>query len=193
MKEVIMALVAGLLCAVVVPGELGAADKKNPLVVLETSKGIIEIELYGDKAPETVNNFLGYVADKFYDGTIFHRVINDFMIQGGGFTADMMQKKTKAPIKNESGNGLKNEPGTIAMARTPDPHSATAQFFINVRDNAFLNKDQAQDGAGYCVFGKVVKGMEAINAIKVVPTGVQKGMRDVPTEPVVIKTAILKQ
>ncbi len=192
MREVIMALVAGLLCAVVVPGELGAADKKNPVVILETSKGIIEIELYGDKAPETVKNFLGYVADKFYDGTIFHRVINDFMIQGGGFTADMMQKKTKAPIKNESGNGLKNEPGTLAMARTSDPHSATAQFFINVRDNAFLNKDQAQDGAGYCVFGKVVKGMEVMNAIKVVPTGVQKGMRDVPTEPVVIKTAKLK-
>ena len=170
-----------------------SVDEKGPVVVLDTSKGAIEIELYSGKAPETVRNFLGYVNDRFYDGTVFHRVIPTFMIQGGGFTEDMTQKKTKEPIKNESANGLKNERGTIAMARTADPHSATAQFFINVVDNAFLDKDRGQDGWGYCVFGKVIKGMEVVDAIKTVPTGAQKGMRDVPTEPVTIKSVRVKQ
>ncbi|CAN5387600.1 peptidylprolyl isomerase [soil metagenome] len=173
-----------------------AADAKdaaagNPVVVIETNHGSIKVELYADKAPITVKNFLSYVDDKHYDGTIFHRVISTFMIQGGGFTKDMKQKKTKDPIKNESANGLKNEDGTIAMARTSDPDSATCQFFINVgNDNGFLNKAQSRDGAGYCVFGKVIEGMDVVNKIKGVKTGkdATTGMGDVPTETVEIKS-----
>ncbi len=160
-----------------------------PMVTLKTSQGDITIELYPDKAPDTVANFLQYVDDGFYNGTIFHRVINGFMIQGGGFTADMRQKPTRAPVKNEAANGLKNETGTLAMARTSDPHSATAQFFINVKDNDFLTHP-GQDGWGYCVFGKVVDGMDTVNAIKAVPTGVRAMMRDVPVEPVEIIEAV---
>ena len=170
----------------------GAADKpgENPQVVLDTTKGKIVIELYLQKAPETVLNFLSYVDAKFYDGTIFHRVIPKFMIQGGGFTADMQRKPGKGPIKNEADKGLKNERGTIAMARTGDPHSATAQFFINTVNNDFLNhKNKTQQGWGYTAFGRVVKGMEVVDAISAAKTTRYKQFRDVPFEAVVIKSA----
>jgi cyclophilin family peptidyl-prolyl cis-trans isomerase len=167
------------------------AHAANPQVMLETSKGTIVIELDQAKAPVTVGNFLGYVKSGFYDGTVFHRVIPNFMIQGGGFTANMQQKPTGEAIVNESANGLLNKRGTIAMARTPDPNSATAQFFVNLQDNSFLDKAKAQDGYGYCVFGKVVKGMSVVDAIAGVKTGTVGGFQDVPTEAVVIKKATL--
>ena len=158
------------------------------MVLLSTSLGEIKIELYDDEAPETVSNFLGYVNDGFFDGTIFHRVIAGFMIQGGGFTPDMQQKSTKPPIKNEAANGLKNELGTIAMARTNVVDSATSQFFINVKDNDFLNH-QGQANFGYCVFGKVVEGLDVVHQIEAVATG-RSGMHDdVPVTPVVIQSA----
>src|SRR5713101_882860 len=165
------------------------STKGGPVVLMSTSLGDIKIELYEKEAPETVKNFLAYVNDKFYDGTIFHRVIPGFMIQGGGFTAAMEQKPTKPSIKNEAGNGLKNDTGTLAMARTSDINSATSQFFINVNDNDFLNhKDDSMQGFGYCVFGKVIEGMDVMKKIEQVPTG-QKGMfSDVPSDPVVIKS-----
>lgn len=160
------------------------------MVKLETSMGEIEIELFEEQAPKTVANFLDYVNNGHYDGTIFHRVINGFMIQGGGMTADMQEKPTSAPIENEADNGLKNEAYTVAMARTQDPHSATAQFFINVKNNDFLNhSSKTPQGWGYTVFGKVVKGHAVVNKIKGVPTG-RKGMHDdVPVTPVVINKA----
>ena len=158
------------------------------MVLMSTSLGDIKIELYEKDAPETVKNFLAYVNDKFYDGTIFHRVIPGFMIQGGGFTPDMDQKQTKPPIKNESSNGLKNDTYTLAMARTSVPDSATSQFFINVKSNDFLNKASAQDGVGYAVFGKVTEGMDVVNKIEKVATGRKGPHSDVPVEPVVIKS-----
>ena len=157
-------------------------------VVMETSLGTIKIELDGDKAPGTVANFLSYVDDKFYDNTIFHRVIPNFMIQGGGFEPGLKQKKTKASIANESSNGLTNKRGTLAMARTSEPNSATAQFFINVKDNNFLDKAQAQDGVGYCVFGRVTEGLDVVVKIKAVATGSVSGFQDVPRLDVVIKS-----
>jgi cyclophilin family peptidyl-prolyl cis-trans isomerase len=166
-----------------------AQEGKNPVVLMSTSLGDIKIELNKEKAPITVENFLGYVNDKFYDGTIFHRVIAGFMVQGGGFTSDMTQKTTKPPIKNEATNGLKNDVGTIAMARTSVVDSATAQFFINVKDNAFLNHTNTSErGFGYAVFGKVVEGMDVVRKIENVKTGNAKGMSDVPVEPVIIKS-----
>jgi len=166
------------------------AEDINPKVVLDTSKGKIVLELYPDNAPETVKNFLNYVDAKFYDGMIFHRVIPNFMIQGGGFTTEMKRKTTRAPIKNEADKGLKNERGTIAMARTGDPHSATAQFFINSKNNDFLNyRSKTQQGWGYAAFGKVVEGMKTVDAISAVKTKTSGGFRDVPTEPVVITSA----
>lgn len=165
------------------------AGEKNPVVLMETSMGNIKIELYKDKAPITVGNFLSYVHDKFYDGTIFHRVIANFMIQGGGMDKDMKPKPTKAPIKNEAGNGLKNEAGTIAMARTGVVDSATSQFFINVKDNAFLDhKGESPQAFGYAVFGKVIDGMDVVHKIEHVRTGARSGHEDVPVEPVVIKS-----
>jgi peptidyl-prolyl cis-trans isomerase B (cyclophilin B) len=155
-------------------------------VVMETSLGNLAIELDGDKAPATVANFLGYVDERFYDGTVFHRVIPNFMVQGGGFEPGMKQKKTKPPIANESSNGLQNKRGTLAMARTSAPNSATSQFFINVADNAFLDRAQAQDGVGYCVFGRVTEGMDVLDKIKAVPTAGRGGHGDVPTKDVVI-------
>lgn len=161
----------------------------NPVVVMETSEGTIRIELYPDKAPITVANFLQYVDAKFYDGTIFHRVIPTFMVQGGGFTPDMQQKATLAQIKNEAANGLKNDRGTIAMARTRVVDSATAQFFINVTNNDFLNyRAPTPDAFGYCVFGTVTEGMDVVDRIKTVRTGYVRGMEDVPLTPVVIKS-----
>ncbi|WKE64151.1 peptidylprolyl isomerase [Gallaecimonas kandeliae] len=162
------------------------------MVILHTNFGDIKIKLDADKAPQTVANFKQYVEDGFYDNTIFHRVIDGFMIQGGGFEPGMKQKSTRAPIKNEADNGLTNKKGTIAMARTPDPHSATAQFFINVKDNDFLNFQSASSqGYGYCVFGEVVEGMDVIDKIKAVATGSHGFHQDVPLEDVVIEGAEL--
>lgn len=161
-----------------------------PYVELETTMGNIVIELNQEKAPNTVANFLEYVKSGHYDGTIFHRVIDGFMIQGGGMDANMKEKSTNAPIQNEADNGLKNEVGTIAMARTSDPHSATGQFFINVKDNSFLNfSGKNPQGWGYAVFGKVTEGMDIVNKIKGVPTGKYGFHADVPTTPVVITHA----
>jgi peptidyl-prolyl cis-trans isomerase A (cyclophilin A) len=162
----------------------------TPKVNLATSMGDIVVQLDPAKAPKTVENFLAYVKDKHYAGTVFHRVIDGFMIQGGGFTADMVQKPTKAPIALEAANGLKNDTYTIAMARTANPNSATAQFFINVKDNAMLNAPQP-DGHGYAVFGKVIKGTEVVEKIKAVATGNKGGHQNVPTTPVIIQSATL--
>ena len=164
-----------------------AAEGEKDMVTIKTSKGEIKVKLFADKSPITVKNFLQYVDDRFYDHTIFHRVIDGFMVQGGGFTKDMNQKPTRAPIKNEAENGLKNTKGTLAMARTPVVDSATAQFFINVADNAFLDfQSRSSQGYGYCVFGEVVSGMEVVDAIKAVQTGDSNGMQNVPLEPVEI-------
>jgi peptidyl-prolyl cis-trans isomerase B (cyclophilin B) len=158
------------------------------MLTLHTSLGDIGLELDAEKAPATVENFLTYAKDGFFDGTIFHRVIENFMIQGGGMIADMSQKTTRAPIKNEADNGLKNTTGTIAMARTNDPHSATAQFFINVSDNEFLNhRSPSPQGWGYAVFGKVVSGMDVVEKIKAVKTGRRGHHDDVPEETVTIE------
>ena len=171
-----------------------ASTSKAPIVVIKTSMGEIKLELAADKAPISVKNFLEYVEAKHYDGTIFHRVIPQFMIQGGGFTPDMQQKPTKAPIKNEAGNGLKNTNGTIAMARTGVVDSATAQFFINVKDNAFLDhRDETPAGFGYAVFGKVVSGMDVVKKIETVPTSNKGSYENVPTTPVVIESIRLAQ
>ncbi len=167
-----------------------AAQAANPVVVVDTSMGPIKIELYEDKAPITVKNFLGYVDKKHYDNTVFHRVIEDFMVQGGGFDKDQKEKKTEPPIKNEASNGLKNERGTVAMARTRVADSATSQFFINVKYNEFLDKASPKsDGVGYCVFGRVIDGMDVVDKIRKTKTG-EKGMfdRDCPIEDVVIKS-----
>lgn len=161
-------------------------------VQMITTYGPLIIELDGTKAPKTVANFLSYVADGFYDGTIFHRVIDNFMVQGGGFDTDMRQKATKEPIENEADNGLENARGTIAMARTMEPHSATAQFFINVKDNDFLNHTgKNMQGWGYTVFGRVVEGENVLDRIRVVATGNVGGHQDVPREPIVIESVTL--
>ncbi|WP_430010059.1 peptidylprolyl isomerase [Methylophaga lonarensis] len=163
-----------------------------PKVKLETSHGDIVIELNRDKAPETVANFISYVESGFYDGTIFHRVIPNFMIQGGGFTEEFEQKKTGAPIRNEANNGLANNRGSIAMARTGDPHSATAQFFINVTDNSFLNfRGEVASEWGYAAFGQVIEGMEVVDAIRAVATTMRGPHQDVPAENVVIQKAVM--
>ncbi len=161
----------------------------NPRVRFETSKGAFVVELDQAKAPITVGNFLEYVRSGYYDGTIFHRIIPGFMVQGGGFTADMQQKAGREPIVNESANGLANKRGTIAMARTSDPNSASSQFFVNLVDNGFLDKASASDGVGYCVFGKVVDGIGVIDAIAKVQTGKVGPYEGVPLQPVVIKKA----
>jgi peptidyl-prolyl cis-trans isomerase B (cyclophilin B) len=167
-----------------------AQAAENPRVALDTSKGRIVLELFADKAPNSVENFLAYVESGYYDGTIFHRVIPKFMIQGGGFTAGMKMKPGRSPIRNEADNGLRNERGTIALARTPDPHSASSQFFINTVDNDFLNHTRKDPrGWGYAVFGRVVEGMEVVDAISAVKTGIQGMYQDVPVEPVLITRA----
>ena len=161
-------------------------------ILMTTTVGPMTLELDADNAPKTVDNFLSYVSSGFYDGTIFHRVINNFMVQGGGFTADMEQKATQAPIENEANNGLKNARGTIAMARTQDPHSATAQFFINVQDNDFLNHTgENMQGWGYAVFGKVTEGEDVLDKIRCVQTGSQAGHQDVPVEPIIIESVTI--
>jgi len=184
-KKVLLAITLCLLASTLCLAEEPAS--KNPMVVMETSMGNIKIELFQKEAPISVKNFLEYTNSGFYNGTVFHRVISGFMIQGGGFTSDMTPKKTNPPIKNEATNGLKNDRGTIAMARTSDPNSATAQFFINVVDNANLNRPNP-DGNGYAVFGKVTEGMEVVDKIKSVKTGMNRGFRDVPDPLVMIKS-----
>ena len=193
-----------VLCCVVLGMVAGTARAANPVVAVETSMGTFKVELFEDKAPVTVKNFLQYVEDKHYDGTIFHRVISDFMIQGGGFEPGMKEKKTRDPIKNEASNGLSNARGTLAMARTNDPDSATAQFFINVKDNDFLNhQNETARGFGYAVFGKVIEGMDVVDKIKEVKTEKKKVFdknynkdityEDVPVEPVFIKSIKVKE
>lgn len=191
--RVVLILLA--MCSLTIAHAATAGDDPTgkPTVALETSKGTILIELYPDKAPATVTNFLAYVDKGFYDGTIFHRVIPNFMIQGGGFTSGMKRKATEGPISNEADNNLKNDRGTIAMARTQDPHSATAQFFINTVDNELLNhKGKSVQTWGYAVFGKVVQGMDVVDAISRTKTGQSGGMRDVPVETISIVKAARK-
>jgi peptidyl-prolyl cis-trans isomerase A (cyclophilin A) len=190
MRISIKSSLAMLLVATV--GLCGAVSASAQKVLLDTSMGKIVLQLDHDKAPKTVDNFVAYVKAGHYDGTIFHRVIDSFMIQGGGMTPDMAEKPTKAPIPLESKNGLTNVKGTVAMARTSDPNSATSQFFINVKDNGFLDQKQSPDGNGYAVFGKVIDGMDVVDKIRTVKTG-NKGMNgNVPIEPVIIKKATLE-
>ena len=172
----------------------GAKMSAKPVVKLETTKGTITVELDAEKAPKTVENFIKYVEDGFYDGIIFHRVIPGFMIQTGGMLPDMSEKPNREAIKNEANNGLKNDRGTLAMARTPNPHSASSQFFINLKDNDFLNfTSESQAGWGYAVFGKVIDGMDVVDEIAKVKTGNQAGHQDVPLEPVTItKASVVK-
>ena len=168
------------------------AMAENPRLEVKTSRGVIVIELFQDKAPKTVANFLQYAKDGFYNGTVFHRVIDGFMIQGGGFERDMREKRTRGPIENEAANGLKNEVGTLAMARTSAPHSASAQFFINLKSNEFLNfREPTTQGFGYAVFGRVVQGTDLVNAIAKVRTGRSGQFSDVPVEPIIIEAVAL--
>jgi cyclophilin family peptidyl-prolyl cis-trans isomerase len=176
---------------------VSGAWAQNPRVEVKTSMGSFALELYPDKAPKTVANFLQYAQNGFYNGTVFHRVIDGFMIQGGGFEPGMREKKTRAPIENEAGvalkAGLRNEPGTIAMARTPNPHSATAQFFINVKDNGFLDyREPSPQGFGYAVFGRVVEGMDIVLRISKAPTTTVEQHQNVPQKPVLIESVSLK-
>jgi cyclophilin family peptidyl-prolyl cis-trans isomerase len=191
MRKLIQVLAgsAALLVLAAVPGGTNALAQDAPGVVMHTSLGDIQLELYPDRAPETVANFIEYAKSGFYDGTIFHRVIGNFMIQGGGFTPDMQKKITREPIQNEASNGLSNERGTIAMARTADPHSATAQFFINVVDNPNLDYrgESSSSTWGYAVFGRVTEGMDVVDAIRDVETTTRAPFRDVPVEPVIIE------
>jgi len=167
-----------------------APSKSLPQVLIETNMGTIVMELYPDKAPITVENFLAYVNEGFYDGTIFHRVIPNFMVQGGGFDENLQKKITRAPIQNEANNGLRNKIGMVSMARTNDPHSASAQFFINVAQNSFLDFREKTDRAyGYAVFGRVIQGMKVVNQIRSVKTGFKNGFGDVPMESVIIEKA----
>jgi len=176
------------------PSQPSAKKGKHSMVKLHTNHGTITLELDAEKAPATVKNFLDYASSGFYDGTIFHRVIDGFMVQGGGFESGMNQKPVKAPIQNEAANGLKNEMYTVAMARTSDPQSATAQFFINIKDNSFLNYTAPNsNGYGYCVFGKVVEGMDVVDAIRKVKTGNRSGFQDVPLDDVIITKAEVVQ
>ncbi len=182
-------IVASLVCLLAVSAAAAQPVPANPRVQLETTKGKILIELYADKAPKTVKNFLDYVKSGHYNGTIFHRVIPGFMIQGGGFTAEMAEKSSRPPIQNEADNRVPNQRGTLAMARTSDPHSASDQFFINVADNASLNFRGKPDGWGYAVFGKVVEGMDVVDAIVSVRTTKKGPYDDVPVQPIVIQKA----
>ena len=183
-----------LLAMVLLLPQNALAKKESTVVELHTNKGLIVVELDNAKAPVTAANFKKYVEEKFYDGTIFHRVIPNFMIQGGGMTQDMKEKKTREPIKDEADNGLPNLKYTIAMARTADPHSATAQFFINSKDNAFLNHKAPSGSAwGYCVFGKVIEGQNVVDAIEKVKTHSAGYHDDVPVEPVIIEKAVVRK
>ena len=203
MKKILILALVLLFSAVSLTINVCADEEKqevpNPVVIIKTNKGTIEVELFSDRAPQTVTNFLSYVLVSFYDGTIFHRVIPGFMIQGGGFTPNMVQKPVKAPIINEASNRLSNKRGTIAMARTPDPHSATSQFFINHKDNPSLDfKNKSDQGYGYCVFGRVISGMDVVDKIARVsttkvtaPDGNQH--QNVPISTVLIESIQVKQ
>ena len=194
LSVVIAAILSLVIFTTTVKGEKNMNEETNPVVVIETTMGNISIELDAKNAPNTTANFLAYVEDGYFADTTFHRVIPNFMIQGGGITADMMDKPSKrAPIENEANNGLKNDRGTIAMARTNDPHSATSQFFINHKDNDFLNfRSESMQGWGYAVFGKVVEGMDVVDAIAAVSTGNKGGHQDVPLETITI-TSVSKK
>jgi peptidyl-prolyl cis-trans isomerase A (cyclophilin A) len=185
---VVMALMTAVPAMAADAAKEAKKEGKNPVVVMETSMGEVKIELFPKQAPESVRNFLEYVKSGFYNGTVFHRAIPGFMAQGGGMTPDLKPKETRAPIKNEADNGLKNDRGTIAMARTGDPNSATSQFFINVVNNEMLNRPKP-DGFGYAVFGKVVSGMDVVDKIVTAPTGTKNMFRDVPVTTVLIKSA----
>jgi cyclophilin family peptidyl-prolyl cis-trans isomerase len=191
-NALLLAFVLLALCLAPSDARAQSAPGGKPVVVLTTTLGEIEVEVDEAKAPISAKNFLQYVDEGFYDGVIFHRVISGFMVQGGGFTPQMQQKKTRAPIQNEAANGLKNLRGTLAMARTSAPHSASAQFFINHKDNAFLDYP-GSDGWGYAVFGRVVAGMDVVDKIAAVQTGVKAGMSDVPVQPVAIVSARRKK
>ncbi len=186
-------LIAGLIATgmIFLLAAVSNAVPENPKILMKTTKGDITIELYPDKAPLSVANFLSYVNEKFYDGTIFHRVIKNFMIQGGGLTEDFQEKPAKAPIQNEAKNGLKNKRGTLAMARMAEPHTASSQFYINHVDNPGLDYGQAADGWGYCVFGNVIEGMDVVDAIANSPTMTKYGQRDVPRETIKILSVTL--
>jgi len=187
---VLTAVVLGAVVGIIATSCTTTAQEANPVVVMETSKGTITIELFEDKAPVTVENFLWYVDNEFYNGLIFHRVIKDFMIQGGGMTKDLVKKEGRDPIKNEADNGVKNDRGTLAMARTNEVNSATSQFFINLKDNDFLNfKDKSPRGYGYCVFGEVIDGMDVVDEIAAVKVADKGGHQNVPTTAVVITKA----
>lgn len=189
MKKLVLILALAAVVAIAVNLPASAEQKGNPVVVMSTNHGDMEIELYSKEAPLTVQNFLWYVDNKFYDGLIFHRVIDEFMIQGGGFTKDLVKKAGNPAIENEATNGLSNEKYTIAMARTNVVNSATSQFFINNKDNPALDhRDKTQRGFGYCVFGKVVKGQKVVDKISKVATTSKNGMNDVPVQPVVIES-----
>ena len=193
MKRLYTALFALLLCCAALPS-YSSTKGKPTMVKLQTNHGTITLQLDAEKAPNTVKNFLDYANSGFYSNTVFHRVIDNFMVQGGGFEPGMKQKPVKAPIQNEAANGLKNDMYTVAMARTGDPHSATAQFFINVKNNDFLNYSAPNvQGYGYCVFGKVVEGMDVVDKIRKVKTGNRSGFQDVPMEDVIItKVEVVK-
>lgn len=191
-RRVAICLAAGVTVAALLPMAASAQGTAAPRVKLNTSQGDIVLELYPDKAPKTVENFLQYVRDQHYDGTVFHRVISNFMIQGGGFTADLQQKPTRAPVALEATNGLKNDRGAIAMARTSNPNSATSQFFINTVNNANLNAPMP-DGYGYTVFGKVVAGLDVVDKIRAVPVGDRGMHQNVPQNPITILKATLEK
>ena len=191
MKNIIKYLV--LTTIIFINNGVNAEMAKNTIITVKTSLGDIKLELFDDKAPMTSENFKKYIESGYFANSIFHRVIKDFMVQGGGFTMEMEEKETMSPIKNEANNMVSNERGTIAMARTNDPHSASAQFFINLKDNVFLDfKSETTQGWGYCVFGKVIEGMEVIDKIATVDTGSYGPHQDVPKDPIIIKEIIIE-
>ena len=192
MKKIIKYLV--ITAAIFLNNGANAEMTTNTKIIIETTSGDIKIELYDDKAPITSENFKKYIESGYFTDTIFHRVIKDFMIQGGGFTAEMSEKDSMPPIKNEANNGISNERGTIAMARTPDPHSASSQFFINLKDNNFLDfTAETSQGWGYCAFGKVFEGMDILDKIALVNTGSYGAHQDVPKEPITINEIIIEK
>ena len=191
MKNIIKYL--ALTTIIFINNGVNAEMATNTIITVKTSLGDIKLELFNDKAPITAENFEKYIKSNYFTNSIFHRVIKDFMVQGGGFTTEMKEKETMSPIKNEANNKISNERGTIAMARTNDPHSASAQFFINLKDNAFLDfKSETTQGWGYCVFGKVIEGIEVIDKIAMVDTGSYGPHQDVPKDPVIIKEIIIE-
>lgn len=187
MNPSVSRIARSLIFVLVASTATNAFSKDNPVLLIKTSEGEIKVELFAKEAPVSTKNFLAYVESGFYEGTIFHRIIDGFMIQGGGFTKDMKKKETLSPIKNEAGNGLENKKYTLAMARTSDPNSATSQFFINTANNAFLDRVRSQDGVGYAVFGKVIDGQEVVDKLGKVKTTTKNYMGDVPVDTITIE------